>query len=82
MRRMSRDPAAVLPPETARRISREEMSELPIQRYQGSVHLVAAPQDLLGGNGGGRQEQEGQDSHGRTHGIGFGRMDSHPPPMV
>ena len=46
MRRMSRDPAAALPPETARRISREEMIELPIRRYEGSVRLVAAPPDL------------------------------------
>jgi len=46
MRRMSRDPAAALPPETARSISREAMSELPIRRYEGSVRLVAAPADL------------------------------------
>ncbi len=43
---MSRDPAAALPPETAHRISREEMIELPIRRYAGSVHLVAAAPDL------------------------------------
>jgi hypothetical protein len=43
---MSRDPAAALPSETARRISREEVSDLPIRRYEGSVHLVAAPADL------------------------------------
>lgn len=42
---MSRNPAAALPPETARRISREEMIELPIRRYEGAVHLVA-PRDL------------------------------------
>jgi ribonuclease D len=46
MRRMSRDPAAALPPETAHRISREELIELPIRRYEGSVRLVAAPPDL------------------------------------
>ena len=45
MRGMSRDPAAALPPETAQSISREEMSELPIRRYEGLVHLVAAPSD-------------------------------------
>lgn len=39
-------PAATLPPETAHRISREELSELPIGRYEGSVYLVAAPADL------------------------------------
>ena len=46
MRRMSRGPAAALPPESAQRISREEMSELPIRRYEGSVRLVAKPADL------------------------------------
>jgi ribonuclease D len=46
MRRMSRDPTAALPAETARRISREEVSDLPIRRYEGSVHLVVAPADL------------------------------------
>jgi ribonuclease D len=46
MRRMSRNPAAALPPETAQWISREDMSELPIRRYEGSVRLVAAPPDL------------------------------------
>jgi ribonuclease D len=43
---MSRDSAAVLPPETARSISREDMSELPIRRYEGAVHLATAPQEL------------------------------------
>lgn len=46
MRRMSSNPAAALPPETANRISREEMIELPIRRYEGPVHLVAARPDL------------------------------------
>jgi len=46
MRRMSRDSAAALPSEIAQRISREAMSDLPIRRYEGSVHLVAAPPDL------------------------------------
>jgi hypothetical protein len=46
MRRMNRDPADALLPETVQRISREEMSDLPIGRYEGSVHLVAAPADL------------------------------------
>jgi ribonuclease D len=43
---MTRDPAAALPLEAARRISREDMIELPIRRYEGSVHLVAAAPDL------------------------------------
>jgi ribonuclease D len=43
---MSRDPAAALPSETAQRISREEVSDLPIRRYEGSVRLVAEPADL------------------------------------
>jgi ribonuclease D len=46
MQRMSRYPAAALPPEIAHMISREQMSELPIRRYEGSVRLVAAPSDL------------------------------------
>jgi ribonuclease D len=43
---MSGHPAAALPLEMAHSISREEMGELPIRRYQGSVRLVAAPSDL------------------------------------
>jgi ribonuclease D len=43
---MRSDPAATLPPETARWISREDMSELPIRRYEGPVRLIAAPPDL------------------------------------
>jgi ribonuclease D len=46
MRHMSRDPAPALSPETARSISREEMIELPIRRYEGPVRLVAALPDL------------------------------------
>src|SRR5262245_39433065 len=46
MRRMRRDSAVELPLESAQRISREEMSDLPIGRYEGSVHLVAARADL------------------------------------
>ncbi len=42
---MSRDHAA-LPSEIARRISREEVIELPIRRYEGPVRLVAAPSDF------------------------------------
>lgn len=42
---MSREPAA-LPPGSARDISREQMSELPIRRYEGPVHLVADPATL------------------------------------
>lgn len=43
---MSNDPAAELPFETAERISREAMSDLPICRYEGPVQLVAGPSDL------------------------------------
>jgi ribonuclease D len=46
MRRMSRDPTAALPSESVKRISREEMSELPIRRYDGSVHVVVGQPDL------------------------------------
>jgi ribonuclease D len=43
---MSRNPAAALPHQSAQRISREEMNDLLIGRYEGSVHLVAAPADV------------------------------------
>jgi ribonuclease D len=46
MRRMTRDPAAAPPSESVERISREEMNELPIRRYEGSVHIVARHSDL------------------------------------
>jgi ribonuclease D len=35
-----------LPAELLRVVSREEINELPIRRYEGEVRLVAAPQDL------------------------------------
>ena len=35
-----------LPVELRRTISREEINELPIRRYEGEVHLVASAQDL------------------------------------
>ena len=37
---------AALPPEILRRISHEEMVDLPIRRYEGEVRLVATPADL------------------------------------
>jgi ribonuclease D len=43
---MSQDPAAAPPSESAQRISREEMSELPIRRYEGPVHVIAGRPDL------------------------------------
>lgn len=46
MRHMSRDPAVVLPFEVTRMITREEMSELPVQRYDGPVHLLTAPSEF------------------------------------
>jgi len=45
---MSRDSDIALPPETARMITREEMSELPVRRYEGPVHLLTAPSELEG----------------------------------
>jgi ribonuclease D len=51
---MSRSPIATPPSESVKRISREEMIDLPILRYAGAVHVVAgqaalqhAMQDLL-----------------------------------
>lgn len=35
-----------LPPEIAERISHEEVGNLPVRRYEGPVHLVAAPAEL------------------------------------
>ena len=46
MQRMDRDPTASPPSESVKLISREEMSELPIRRYEGTVHLVAGQSDL------------------------------------
>ena len=46
MRRMNWDPTAAPPSESVVRISRDEMSELPIRRYEGSVHVVARQSDL------------------------------------
>jgi len=46
MHRMSRITTAAPPSESVRRISREEMSELPIRRYEGSVHVIAGHPDL------------------------------------
>jgi ribonuclease D len=43
---MNQRPAAALPIESARGISREEMIELPIRRYEGSVHVIAGHPDL------------------------------------
>ena len=60
MRRMSPDPAA-LPPDSPQRISREALSALPIRRYEGAVHLVAAPADL----------QRAIDDIGRESVVGF-----------
>ena len=46
MRRMSLAPTADLPSEYVTRISREEMNQLPIRRYEGSVYVVARHPDL------------------------------------
>jgi ribonuclease D len=43
---MSRDHTAAPPSESVKGISRQEMSELPIRRYEGSVHVVAGHPDL------------------------------------
>ena len=46
MRHMSRGPDIALPPETARMITREELSELPVRRYDGPVHMLSAPSEV------------------------------------
>ena len=43
---MSPDSPAALPFEAAKMISREEMIELPVRRYEGSVQLLATPSDF------------------------------------
>jgi len=43
---MPPDPAAALPFDIAQRISRDEVNELPIRRYEGPVRLIATPPDL------------------------------------
>lgn len=43
---MSQIPGVGLPPEFGRSVSREDVNQLPIRRYAGSVHLVATPTDL------------------------------------
>lgn len=43
---MSRNPPVELPPDTAPRITREALGELPIRRYDGPVHLVSDPADV------------------------------------
>ena len=39
-------PAATLTSESATSISHDELSALPIQRYEGAIHVVAGPPDL------------------------------------
>lgn len=43
---MNRDPAGTPPPASAQRISPEEMSGLPVGRYEGPVHVIATPAAL------------------------------------
>ena len=43
---MNRHPTAALPPESVKGISREEMIALPIRRYEGPVHVIAAQPDV------------------------------------
>lgn len=77
---MNRDPAATPPSTNARQISREEMNELPIRRYEGAVCLVAAPADLLRAMDDIRQESVvGFDIETRP---AFTRGESYPPSLV
>jgi ribonuclease D len=46
MQRMSREPTAAPRTESVKGISREELNELPIRRYEGSVHVVARHPEL------------------------------------
>ena len=80
MRRMSLAPTAELPSEFVKRISREEMNQLPIRRYEGSVYVVArhpdlqhAMQDIL------QESVVGFDTEARP---AFSPGESHPPSLV
>jgi len=46
MRDMSRIPSFELPPEFGRSVSREEVNQLPIRRYAGSIRLVVTPAEV------------------------------------
>ncbi len=46
MRRMSLAPTVEPSPEPVKRISREELNQLPIRRYEGSVYVIAERPDL------------------------------------
>lgn len=43
---MNQVPTVALPPESVKQISHDEMSALPIRRYEGSVYVVAGHPDL------------------------------------
>ncbi|MBP8297465.1 MAG: 3'-5' exonuclease domain-containing protein 2 [Burkholderiales bacterium] len=77
---MNRDPAASPLPASAQQISREDMSELPIGRYEGTVCLVSAPEDLERAMQDIRQESVvGFDIETRP---AFTRGESYPPSLV
>lgn len=80
MRGMSRDPTAAPPFAFGNRISREEMSELPIRRYEGPVHVIAghphlphAMHDIL------QESVVGFDTEARP---AFSPGESYPPSLV
>ena len=80
MRRMSLGPTVEMPSEFVKRISREEMNELPIRRYEGTVHVVArhsdvehAMQDIL------QESVVGFDTEARP---AFSPGESYPPALV
>jgi ribonuclease D len=59
------NPPTALPPEILRRISHEEMVDLPIRRYEGEVELVETPADLE------RALANIVDAGGQTSVVGF-----------
>jgi ribonuclease D len=80
MRRMSLGPAVEMPSGFVKRISREEMNELPVRRYEGSVYVVArhadvehAIQDIL------QESVVGFDTEARP---AFSPGESYPPALV
>lgn len=72
--------ATALPPHFAREISREEMAELPIRRYEGEVCLVASAADLERAIADvGAEQVLGWDTETRP---AFRKGESYPPSLV
>jgi len=77
---MDNPPPAESPSERPRAISREDMAQLPIRRYQGRVSVVDTPEELALAAGDLRSEDVvGLDTETRP---AFRKGESHPPALV